>query len=245
MNEDKFLGANAIAVFTAQEKETDNVAVTAARKLTVKRSQTLAKIRSPTGDHLKNKNQDGMINSHEAFAGALTEMYNLVLKEQNFIVEFFQMSSQLPQDFSEFITNSPVAEHRRIGGLGGLRPVEADKAKVKMVSDFMTGLFGFLPQDLQSLVEWAIRADPLQGVGVLYALETKMAALPDTDQEFLFKMLQKLHDRLAGLFSRFLDDQIKAIEETKVKIKKRKGVIPFMKVFPVSDHPWAILKARY
>jgi len=234
-----------MTVFTAQEKETDNVAVTAARKLTVKRSQTLAKIRSPTGDHLKNKNQDGMINSHEAFAGALTEIYNLVLKEQNFIVEFFQMSSQLPQDFSEFITNSPVAEHRRIGGLGGLRPVEADKAKVKMVSDFMTGLFGFLPQDLQSLVEWAIRADPLQGVGVLYALETKMAALPDTDQEFLLKMLQKLHDRLAGLFSRFLDDQIKAIEETKVKIKKRKGVIPFMKVFPVSDRPWAILKARY
>lgn len=239
----RFLGANARIVFTVPEKETDNVAVTAARKLTVKRSQTLAKIRSPAGDHLKNKNQDGMISSHEAFAGALAEMYNLVLREQNFIVEFFQMSSRLPQDFSEFITNSPAAEHRRIGDLGGLRPVEADKAKAKMVSDLMTELFGFLPQDLQGLIEWAIRTDPLQGVGVLYALETKMAALPDTDQEFLLKMLEKLHDRLAGLFSRFLDDQIKAIEETKVKIKKRKGVIPFMKVFPVSDYSWAVLKA--
>ncbi|CUS08777.1 unnamed protein product [Tuber aestivum] len=228
----KFLGANARTVFTAQEKETDRVAVTAARKLTVKRSQTLAKIRSPAGDHSKNKNQDGIINSHEAFAGTLAETYNLVLREQNFIVKFFRMSSQPPQDFSEFIANSPAAEHRRIGDIGGLRPVEADKAKAKMVSDFMTGLFGFLPQDLQSLVEWAIRTDPLQGVGVMYALETKMAALLGTDQEFLLKMLQKLHDRLAGLFSRFLDDQVKAIEETKVKIKKRKGVIPFMKVFP-------------
>ncbi|KAG0633645.1 exocyst complex component Sec3-domain-containing protein [Tuber brumale] len=219
-------------LFTAQEKEADNVAVTAARKLTVKRSQTLAKIRSPTSDHSKNKNQDGMINSHESFAGALAEMYNLILREQNFVVEFFQMSSQLPQDFAEFIVNSPTAEHRKIGDLGGLRPAETDKAKAKMVSDFMTELFGFLPQDLQSLIEWAIRMDPLQGVGVLHALEMKMAVLPDTDQEFLLKMLQKLHDRLAGLFSRFLDDQVKAIEETKVKIKKRKGVIPFMKVFP-------------
>ncbi|CAZ80794.1 unnamed protein product [Tuber melanosporum] len=219
-------------LFTAQEKEADNVAVTAARKLTVKRSQTLAKIRSPTSDHSKNKNQDGIINSHEAFAGALAEMYNLILREQNFVVEFFQMSSQLPQDFSEFLANSPAAEHRKIRDLSGLKPAETDKAKAKMVSDFMTELFGFLSQDLQSLIEWAIRMDPLQGVGVLYALETKMAALLDTDQEFLLKMLQKLHDRLAGLFSRFLDDQVKAIEEKKVKIKKRKGVIPFMKVFP-------------
>ena len=47
-----------------------------------------------------------------------------------------------------------MAEHRRIGGLGGLRPVEADKAKVKMVSDFKTGLVGFLPQDLRLPIVW-------------------------------------------------------------------------------------------
>jgi hypothetical protein len=37
---------------------------------------------------------------------------------------------------------------------------------------------------------------------------------------------------LKGLFNRFLDEQIRAIEDTKVKIKKRKGVIAFMKTFP-------------
>lgn len=38
--------------------------------------------------------------------------------------------------------------------------------------------------------------------------------------------------RLQNLFSKFVDDQIRAIEETKVKIKKRKGVIAFMRIFP-------------
>lgn len=34
------------------------------------------------------------------------------------------------------------------------------------------------------------------------------------------------------MFERFLDEQIRGIEDTKVKIKKRKGVISFMKTFP-------------
>jgi hypothetical protein len=34
------------------------------------------------------------------------------------------------------------------------------------------------------------------------------------------------------MFNRFLDEQIRAIEDTKVKIKKRKGVIAFIRIFP-------------
>lgn len=220
--------------------------MTAARKLTVKRSQTLAKIRSPTASQFKDKNPDGSINPNEAFAGALSEIYRLVLREQNFLVEFFQLSSQSPQDFIEFCAKSPPAEQRRFKDLGGLKPAESDKGKAKMVFEFLTELFSFLPQELQNFVEWSIKTDPLQGVGVLYSIEEKIANLEVTDQEFMLKMLQKLQARLAGLFSRFLDDQVKAIEETKVKIKKRKGVIPFMKVFPVSFKPpcialWALV----
>jgi hypothetical protein len=35
-----------------------------------------------------------------------------------------------------------------------------------------------------------------------------------------------------GLFNRFVDEQIRGIEDTKVKVNKRKGVISFMRVFP-------------
>jgi hypothetical protein len=57
--------------------------------------------------------------------------------------------------------------------------------------------------------------------------------IEDTNQDFLTRNLQKIHERLKGLFNRFLEEQIRAIEDTKVKIKKRKGVIAFMKTFPL------------
>lgn len=59
-----------------------------------------------------------------------------------------------------------------------------------------------------------------------------MTEFDDTNQEFILHSLQKLHSRLMGLFNRFVDEQIRGIEDTKVKVKKRKGVISFMRVFP-------------
>lgn len=56
--------------------------------------------------------------------------------------------------------------------------------------------------------------------------------LQETSQEFLLHNLNALAARLTTLFQKFVDEQIRAIEDTKVKIKKRKGVIAFMKVFP-------------
>jgi hypothetical protein len=69
-------------------------------------------------------------------------------------------------------------------------------------------------------------------VGILCAVDRKLNEIEDSNQDFLMKTLQKVHERLTGLFSRFVDEQIRAIEDTKVKIKKRKGVIKFMTTFP-------------
>lgn len=59
-----------------------------------------------------------------------------------------------------------------------------------------------------------------------------MVDLDDSNQEFIIHSLQKVHARLMGLFNRFVDEQIRGIEDTKVKVNKRKGVISFMRVFP-------------
>lgn len=53
-----------------------------------------------------------------------------------------------------------------------------------------------------------------------------------SNQDFLNNVLQKLNGSLESRFSKFVEEQIRAIEDTKVKIKKRKGVISFMRVFP-------------
>jgi hypothetical protein len=69
-------------------------------------------------------------------------------------------------------------------------------------------------------------------VGILCAVDRKLVDIEDSNQDFLIKTLQKVHERLTALFARFVDEQIRAIEDTKVKIKKRKGVIKFMHTFP-------------
>ena len=71
-----------------------------------------------------------------------------------------------------------------------------------------------------------------QGVGVLFALEAKAAELEESNQDFLMQTISKTQSKLISRFDRFVDEQIRAIEDTKVKIKKRKGVISFIKTFP-------------
>ena len=71
-----------------------------------------------------------------------------------------------------------------------------------------------------------------QGVGILTSLGVHTHRLQETSQEFLLHNLNAVSARLQTLFQKFVDEQIHAIEDTKVKIKKRKGVIAFMKIFP-------------
>ena len=71
-----------------------------------------------------------------------------------------------------------------------------------------------------------------QALGILCALERKKAEVDNTDQEYVSENIHKIQARLANLLIKFVDDQVRAIDETKVKIKKRKGVIAFVRVFP-------------
>ncbi|KAF1935098.1 hypothetical protein EJ02DRAFT_460660 [Clathrospora elynae] len=221
-------------LFTAQEKETESIAGTA-RKLTVKRSQTLARgLRVTSGDKEGKANkatQDGKLHAFDVFARVLEDMGPVLLTEQNFVTEFFHATSTDLVDFPDAVQAAPP-ETRRGPNLWIRKQFEADRAMAKHVTGVMEEIFSFWPAEIQSLVDWATKADPLQGVGILCAVDRKLLDIEETNQDFLTRNLQKIHERLQGLFSRFVDEQIRAIEDTKVKIKKRKGVISFMKTFP-------------
>lgn len=64
-------------------------------------------------------------------------------------------------------------------------------------------------------------------------MERKHSDTTQSNQDFLNNILQKLRNSLETRFTKFVDEQIRAIEDTKVKIKKRKGVISFVRVFPL------------
>ncbi|KAF7126042.1 hypothetical protein CNMCM5793_002401 [Aspergillus hiratsukae] len=217
-------------LFTHQEKEKENEGITmAARKLTVRRGKT---IRAAAGLRLTpGEKQHGRLEPCEAFAGTLQETLNMISEEQNWVVHFFHLSSLSNIEFSDFVASGNPDE-RPLPDFSARQSHDPDREMARKVEQIMDELYSFWSTDMQNMVDWAIQMDPLQGIGILSALEKAMSDFDDTNQEFIIRCLQKLHSRLNGLFNRFVDEQIRGIEDTKVKVNKRKGVISFVRVFP-------------
>ncbi|RYO76989.1 hypothetical protein DL762_009562 [Monosporascus cannonballus] len=218
---------------TLQEKKEENP-MAAARKLTVKRSQTLARtLRSPLGDSKTSleKGSDNRSHAYEVFASIMDDLLPLVEMEQNFMIDFFHATTLETSDFPDLVSATRPRD-RRGGDLRRHRLMEPDRELARRVTRAMEVIFQFLEQDLQVLIAWVLSQDPLQGVGILATLERKHLETTQSNQDFLNSILQKLHSSLESRFSKFVEEQIRAIEETKVKIKKRKGVISFIRVFP-------------
>ncbi|KAH7135569.1 exocyst complex component Sec3-domain-containing protein [Dendryphion nanum] len=229
----KTTGEEQDLLFTAQEKETESI-TGAARKLTVKRSQTLARgLRSASGEKESkvDKAQSGKLHPFDVFAKVLEDIGPVLLTEQNFITDFFHATSTDSVDFPDAVNAAPPID-RRGPNLWVRKQSESDRLMAKRVAQAMEDIFSFWPTEIQNLVEWAVKADPLQGVGILCAVDRKLLEIEDSNQDFLSTTLRKVNERLTALFDRFVNEQIRAIEDTKVKIKKRKGVIKFMTTFP-------------
>ncbi len=151
-------------LFTSQvEKQTDGLATTA-RRLTVKRSQTLAKsLRSPIGDNSSKAvldKSDGRLHPYEVFGGALDEMIPIMSMEQNFIVEFFHVTSLEQYDFPEAVAAAPP-EMRQGVDLRRPKVMDPNRDLAKKVVASMDEIYSFFLGDMQALVDWCLQADPL------------------------------------------------------------------------------------
>ncbi|VTO82785.1 unnamed protein product [Fusarium graminearum] len=237
-NARKMTGEEAELLFTsAIEKNQDGGVATTARKLTVKRSGTLARLRSPREDGgNKSKVEKGASDNkdlpYEVFAGVLDDLLPLMQMEQNFIVDFFHATTLEQIDFPDAVAATPPYDR---GGTDLRRPrlMEPDRDLARRILRAMEVIFTFLESELLRLMEWVVGQDPLQGIGVLATLEKYIADISQSNQEYLNTLLQKLHGHLEVRFKKFVDEQLRAIEETKVKISKRKGVIAFIRIFPL------------
>ncbi|KAI1118414.1 exocyst complex component Sec3-domain-containing protein [Nemania sp. NC0429] len=234
-NARKPAGDESELLFTAQVEKQQEGTMATARRVTVKRSQTLARtLGRPLGDGSKtnlDKVSDGRSHAYEIFAGILDDLLPLVVMEQNFIVDFFHATTSETADFPDLVAATRPRD-RQGSDLKRHRLMEPDRELARRVTRAMEAIFVFLEQDFQNLILWVLAQDPLQGVGVLAVLERKQVEMTSSNQDFLNNVLQKLNGSLESRFSKFVEEQIRAIEDTKVKIKKRKGVISFMRVFP-------------
>ncbi|EED16760.1 Exocyst complex component Sec3, putative [Talaromyces stipitatus ATCC 10500] len=224
----KSSGEESEILFTHHEKEKEGEGLTgAARKLTVRRGKTVRVQQGPKNIGEK----QGRLDVFEVFTGALQETVKMISEEQNFIVQFFHLNSLTTVEFPDIVATSDPGE-RQIPDFSIKQMHDPDRDFAKRVEQVIDGIFSFWGTDIQNLVDWVLNIDQLQGVGVLAAVEATISEFEDTNQDFIVHTLQKLLNRLNGLFNRFVDQQIRGIEETKVKINKRKGVISFMRTFP-------------
>lgn len=164
-NAKKMTGEESELLFTSQaEKQQEGVATTA-RKLTVKRSQTLARaLRSPLADggaRVPSEKQTGERSMpYEVFLGVLEDLLPLVEMEQNFVIDFFHATTLEQADFPDSVAAcSP--RNRRGGDLKRHRLMEPDRELARRVTRSMEVIFSFLETELQRLMEWVVAQDPL------------------------------------------------------------------------------------
>lgn len=162
-NARKPTGEEALLFSTEHEKKEEGLA-TAARKLTVKRSQTLARIRAPHGDGTRSASNSSVDLSrsspYEVFASVLDDLLPLVVMEQNFIIDFFHASTMEQIDFPDAVA-AVNPRDRRGNDLKRHRLMEPDRDLARRVTRSMEVIFPFLERDLANLIDWVLVQSPL------------------------------------------------------------------------------------
>lgn len=164
-NARKSTGEEAELLFTTEIERQHEGTMTTARKLTVKRSQTLARsLRNPLGEGSSktslDKVSDGRNLPYEVYAGMMDDLIPLVEIEQNFIVDFFHATTLETADFPDLVVATKPRD-RRGGDLKRHRLMEPDRELARRVTRAMEAIFSFLEQDLQNTVDWVLSQDPL------------------------------------------------------------------------------------
>ncbi|KAI8143952.1 exocyst complex component Sec3-domain-containing protein [Fennellomyces sp. T-0311] len=167
----------------------------------------------------------------DAFAQLMAQGTMLVTREQNFMCDLFQYSQGAPKSFLE---RGPVyAQVPNTNELCGRREKPRDVKMSKKILDWMEIIFETLEPSIVSLLEYGVKSDPTQAVSMLASVEFQNDKWQGSDQDFLLRLCSSLTQRLTRMFERFVSDQLKIIEDTKVSTKKRRGILPFFRTFPL------------
>ncbi|KAF8640686.1 hypothetical protein AX17_000342 [Amanita inopinata Kibby_2008] len=200
---------------------------TASRSTTsIRRAGTL--IRSPIEGRNKEKDRSASANlrGFEAFGQLLEQITSLVYRENDFITDFLQINDAA-LTFADYMGLDNYFR-RQAARAAGLK-----QSTTKLIRGAMDLIFGFLPVELKTWADNTLTKDSMEIVGMLAVLEQFMVDAEERNCQYLQQSLSKQHTRLKGIFDRHVNEQLKNIEQTKLTNKKRRGVVHFVKYFPI------------
>ncbi|KAK6096096.1 hypothetical protein MT418_003971 [Batrachochytrium dendrobatidis] len=96
----------------------------------------------------------------------------------------------------------------------------------------MEGIFEDTREQLLGTIESGLKYDQSFSVGMMVHIEFYTKEYANTSHVFVINLLENLQKRTSAIFEKFVIEQIKAVEDTKVTLRKRGGILPFVKTFP-------------
>lgn len=97
----------------------------------------------------------------------------------------------------------------------------------------MESLFEGVRDMFSALIDSGLKFDQSYSIGMMAHIEYHAREYQKTCHIYLLALLDALSRKVNLIFEKFVADQIKAIEDTRVSLKKRTGILTFVKIFPV------------
>lgn len=172
-----------------------------------------------------------------------------MVREQNFLSDFFGLVKKIGEDKKSELSSLKNEEEDEQGKNNwnqylstvhdSFKDPKAEKRLSgipfkNLISELLIILFDFdhLKENLVSVIDLGLKYDVTFCIGMMVSIEANQKEYYNTCHSFVLSLLEYLHKKVEIHFEKFVHDQIKGIEESKVSSKKRMGVLPFMRVFP-------------
>lgn len=216
---------------------------------TMKRSGTLARLKTAAGDHKGSVSpttgtDDSLSwapDSHsrsivrtsifEVIKGVVTT----VMSQQELIIKVLHQSSLDYNGFPEFIKKHPVSERmngRKLITHDFVLEIDSDRRQARELQNIMSSIFSSANDELIQFVDFFVKTCYVECPALIAIIDSQVHKIETTNHDFLMQLLPKLRDRASYDWNRFVDGQIKAIGNTLITSKKRKGVVYFVRVLP-------------
>ncbi|KAJ3159822.1 Exocyst complex component 1 [Geranomyces michiganensis] len=171
----------------------------------------------------------------EALGHTLALLCPAMVREQNFMCDLFALHKEggSSTDLHETTADQPDdVIHDWQDRLSEPRPPIKDLKLTKRMQELLEGLFDETKEGIISLLENGLKGDTTFAVGMIVQVEDFLEEFKNTCHTYIQTMLEQLNEKLVALFEKFLEEQIKVIDDTKVTAKKRSGILPFVRTFP-------------
>jgi hypothetical protein len=159
----------------------------------------------------------------EGFLNFFEFLTKTITKHQNFLMDFLCLPQCTPLN-----TNVSIL----LNSLDIPRNIQLDLRASKKLEESMSNMFPGLHLDIISLIDYIVKYDNSASLGILVSLEKSWRKSNFTNYPFLNSTFEQIKDKLVSIFQKYCAEQVAAVEDYRVNVKKRSGLISFTKVYP-------------